>query len=166
MEYIDILKKAMDKEIESRDIYVRLVKSSLDTHSQKALEQLASEEQKHFDIIKAFSEAVPEKRKHISIDDSKEAEKVWKEYRKKTEKIRSKIFPYSDELTILEDAIEMEKEAMDFYTREKESVKDPELKRLLHSLAQAEQRHFDYVSELFEKASPFYEEFPETRPQL
>ncbi len=166
MEYLDILKNAMEKEIEARDLYKRLAKGNIDLDSKKALELLASEEEKHYSTIKSFSEALPEERKHINIKESDEVEKIWKDYHKKLEKIRDKIFPYSDELTVLQDAIEMEKEARDFYTREKESVADPDLKQLFESLAKAEQKHLDYVSKLFEKASVYYEEFPETRPQL
>ncbi|MDZ7372713.1 MAG: ferritin family protein [candidate division KSB1 bacterium] len=52
---------------------------------------------------------------------------------------------HADELTALEAALELERKSIEFYGRWAEDVADPELRKLLLSLKEVEESHFDLL---------------------
>jgi rubrerythrin len=166
MNYEDILNKAEQKEIDARDYYAFLAEKSVNPYSSDSLRFLASEEEKHRGYIREFIDATAEKRKHISIEESGDAGDIIDGHVRHVEEIRETIFPHTDEPTLVQKALDMEKSSFEMY-KNAEAVTDEEnVKRLFTILKNSEIKHIELVSKLLEKVVRLHEEFPETRPDL
>jgi len=166
MDCEDILKKAVQKEIDARDYYASLAQKSINKHSAETLEFLAGQEEKHRSIIQAFLDAAPEERKSVSLAEASLAPNVLQKYTDAIAEIRENVFSHTDETTIMQKAIDFEKSSLDMYTEAAAATQEESAKNLFTALAGAEEEHLALVTALHNKLLALHEEFPETRPDL
>jgi rubrerythrin len=166
MNYEDILKEAEKKEIDARDYYRFLAERSINQYATETLRFLAAEEETHREYIREFLDALPEDRKRIPVRDTKDLDATVKKRTARLQEIRESIFPHTDEPTIVQKALDMEKNSFEMYRHAEEVADEENAKRLFAVLKRAEEKHIVLVGELLEKVIRLHEEFPETRPDL
>ena len=166
MNYLNILKKAEKKEIKARDYYKFLAERSIDKNSTETLIFLSGEEEKHRKKIRQFIDSTAGERKKISVRESPDVERIWKKHMDALDKIRDDIFLHTDEPTIVQKAVDIEKNSLEMYKKAQASTEEKNLKKLFGLLSKAEERHLELVMKLLKKVVWLYEEFPETRPNL
>jgi rubrerythrin len=166
MIYEDILKEAEQKEIDARDYYRFLAEKSVNQYSTETLTFLAGEEEQHRAYIREFLDAAPEARMTIKVKETEGIEEAIRERVQHLEKIRENIFPHTDEPTIVQKALDMEKNSFEMYKNAEAATEEESAKRLFSILMRAEEKHIALVSALLKKVVWLHEEFPETRPDL
>jgi len=166
MNYEDILRKAEKKEIEARDYYRFLAERCINRDAAETLRFLAAEEETHRGYIREFLEATPERRKVIPVKEADDIEEIMQKRADKLKEIREDIFPHTDEPTIVQKALDMEKDSFEMYKEGQALADEENVKRLFAILNRAEERHIKLVGALLEKVIWLHEEFPETRPDL
>jgi rubrerythrin len=166
MDYQDILTTAMDMEIRARDDYQSLAQRSINEHAGKMLRQLASEEQKHLELLREFADALPQERRKLSLGETVESDALWQGYVAALDDVRESILAHTDELTTLQKAKDLEQQAEALYRDAATAADDEDARDLFAFLAGQEARHVEFVSKLLSVASALHEEFPEARPDL
>ena len=166
MKYEDILRKAEKKEIEARDYYQFLGGKSVNAFCTDTLTFLAGEEEKHREHVRKFLNATPEERKRILVKESDGIGEIVQKRVDKLKEIREDLFPHTDEPTIVQKALDMEKSSFEMYKNAEALTDEENVKKLFGILKRAEEKHIELVGRLLEKVVWLHEEFPETRPNL
>ncbi len=165
MDVNEIIDRGMEIERLSRDYYRELSQKSIREYAAPALEQLAMEEQKHMDILEEYRRSV-EGRKPVSVPDPAQYAAVWKQLTTALDEAREAIQPHSDEITVVQRGIELEKRSLELYDQARRDASDEAPRQVFGYLAEQEVRHREYLENLLNRLLALYEEPPEARPQL
>ena len=160
MNYEEVLKKAEGKEIEARDYYTSLAKMCVNDYSKQTLLFLADQEEKHRQLIKNFIDTDEAERKSIVLPEAEDVEEVWQAHASSLEQIRDNIFPHTDEVTIAQKIVDIEKNSLDMYSEARDAASEEHIRRLFGYLAKQEERHLQYANGLLKKVVQLHEEFP------
>ncbi len=161
----DIIDQAMEIEWTSRDYYRELSQKSITKYAGPALEQLVEEEQKHLDLLLEYRRSL-ESSGEVELPPSSQFAETWQQFTAALEEMRQAVQPHTDEVTVIQQAVELEKQGLELYRRVQEDATDEGGKRVFAFLAEQEVRHRDYLEGLLKRLMVLYQEPPETRPQL
>ncbi len=133
----DLLTAAISSEIEAEKVYLELSDTVKNPFLKGRLKFLAGEEKKH----KQFLEGIFRKRfPNKSIILPKESVVPLPHVR-----LYGETGAMRDIITVLEEAMNAEKAAHDFYDSMKDRFNDEKIRKVLHYLAQMEQDHYDIL---------------------
>ncbi|MAG22406.1 MAG: hypothetical protein CL943_03845 [Candidatus Diapherotrites archaeon] len=141
---------AIGKEIETRarDFYARNAERTEEKELKTAFEFLASQEQKHFEILDTVAQKLQEDGRFAVINkEDLRGPAPPKIYPNKKENIDE--FGEKNELTILLWAMRAEKKAELFYRTQANKAELDEAKEFFNNLADFEAEHFEFLDALF-----------------
>lgn len=165
MDVKEVIERGIEIERLSRDYYQGLSEKSIREHAGPALQQLAMEEQKHMDILEEYRNSLGESGL-VSLPDAAQHAAVWEQFTTALDEVREAIQPHTDEITVVQRAIDMERRSIDLYSQAERDACDESGKRVFAYLAAQEVRHREYLENLLNRLLVLYQEPPEARPQL
>lgn len=150
---MDMFEFAMDREKHAQNNYLELASKTSNVGLKSILENLASDEQKHFELIKKMKEdyLISEKKKGAAakkIDVHMEATDIIQKARKIFSKIKAPSKETGHELSALdvyESAQEAEIMSKNFYLERAEESKDKALEKIWRQLASEEEKHWQVL---------------------
>ena len=145
----DLLKKAIEEEIHSRDLYMNLSQKANNASAKEALQELSRQEQGHQDVLERYlsGEVTGGMLSHDEAIDYKIAEKL--------DTPELSVDMESRDVFLL--AANREKAAHDFYQSLADIHPEGEIKDLLEELAEQESQHKQHVEFLYTEVA-----FPQT----
>lgn len=148
MELVEILKKAMQGEMDGYYHYSNAATLTEDEKAKKIFQNLAAEEKKHFKLLKDWEEFILKKESKFDFKNIKKEEKMVfssespifsAEFKKK---IREKHF----ELSAISIGMLLEQTSIDFYRKWFEETKEEEIKEFLLELVKWEEGHLEALN--------------------
>jgi len=136
---MNVFEYAMQMELDGKTYYEDSVEKVESPELKKILMELASDEQKHYNIFKAMRDNEP-----VEYEESTQT-KILKEVKNifQVMKENDKDYAFSaDAKGIWEHAREVEKKAEEFYRKSAEEVDDPKKAEILHKIADEEHKHW------------------------
>jgi len=161
----NIIDEALEMERLSRDYYRRLSRGSLEGYAGEALKHLAEEEQKHIDILNNYRDSLGAA-KTVALPHAAEYAETWQKFTQALEDVREAVRPHSEEVTVIQKGIDLEKRAYDLYQEAEKQADTENGKAVFAFLAAQEDRHRQYLEKLLDKVLRLTEEPPEARPKL
>ncbi|MBN1697657.1 MAG: ferritin family protein [Spirochaetales bacterium] len=144
---MDIFDFGMKMEQEGEQYYRENARKIEDENASQLIFFLANEENRHYQLIKHLKEGCGGVLYTRFVKDVKTI------FKKMKEKGESFVEEKSGMMDILNGALRMEQESIDFYRTESEKTDNPEARELLRLLKKEEDAHYSLVSSLIE----FYE---------
>jgi rubrerythrin len=140
---MDIFDFAIQMEQEGKELYLELSEKGGNEGIKKIFKMLASEEEKHTEIVRAMRESTPEVAETGILS---EARNVFAEIREKGEKVETS-GPQAD---LYRTALDIEDRSIKFYTEKAGEEKAPERKKIFEALAGEEKKHFFLLNNMLE----------------
>lgn len=140
---MDIFEFALQMEQEGRDLYLEIAKNSHDKGIKKIFGMLASDEERHQDVIRRMRDSDPDVE---STEVLSKAKNVFTEMRDDGDKIDTS-HPQSE---LYRKARDIEARSVKFYAEKAEEVKSPGMKQIFEALAGEEKKHLFLMDNLVE----------------
>jgi rubrerythrin len=143
--HVEALQVALDTEKQGYRFYMVAAKSSNDPKGREVFEHLAKDEIEHMGVIATMYESLTNNEPWMTYEDA-----VEKYGSTPSEKI---IFPdvpdepqenFSD-IKALEEALEFEKKAVEFYTKQAKDCEEEQARAFYHSLIEIEEGHVQII---------------------
>ena len=161
----NIIEEAIRAEKASRDFYRDLTKKSIVKYTGKALDHIADEENKHVIILEEYQRSL-KKGGGTEIPEADLYAETWSGFMQSLEGTWESIQPHTDEITVVQKAIDLEKKGIKLYTEGREASENSTGKNFFDFMVQQETTHRDYFEKLLKRLLVLNEEPPEARPQL
>lgn len=136
---MNVFEYAMQMELDGKTYYEDSVEKVESLELKKILMELASDEQKHYNIFKAMRDNEP-----VEYEESNQT-KILSEVKNIFEVMREKNKDYTfspDAKGVWEHAREVEKKAEEFYRKSAGEVDDPKQAEILQKIADEEHKHW------------------------
>ena len=139
-----VIATAIELEMAGLETYLRLGMRTKDVTGKNMFMRLCLDELEHLRIFDEYRLKVLEGKKwRPSAGGFKPLSVVRPELREIDQKTKGE--EHADELTALQTALDLERRAIEFYTNWMSKATDPELRRLLQTLKEVEESHFDLI---------------------
>lgn len=136
---VDIFAFAMKMEMDGRNFYLQHAAKAPSPELKRILEELARDEQKHYEIFKALNEGLPAA--YQEAGQTKILKSVKNVFETLKDEQKGFSFP-SDAQKIWEEAREIEKRSENFYREKANEVTNTEQKHILNRIADEEHKHW------------------------
>ena len=161
----DIIQKAIEAEQYNLQFYRELTQKAIAKYAGEALERLASEEQKHVEILTSYRTSL-QKQGDVNLPGAGDFSSIWDNYNAAIDETRQVLQPHTDELTVIQKGIDLEKKGIELYRQAVENASDEVGRKVFGFLHSQEVIHRKYLEKLLERLKALYEEPPESRPKL
>ena len=143
----NLLIEAMNSEIEAKNFYIDASKKTQSQAGKKLFRELAEFEQNHYERVKKIIESHDNRLKF-------EKQRTKKDIPTINSEIEGEYEPNKDEIvTIINLAIDAEKQAQERYSKIAEILDDDESKKIFHDLEQDERNHQRILEDEFYQLS-------------
>ena len=140
---MDIFEFALQMEQEGMELYLEIAEKSSSVGVKKIFGMLASDEEKHQDVIRKMRKSSPEVAETEVLS---KARNVFAELRDKGDKIDTSE-PQAD---LYRKARDIEARSVKFYTEKAEEEKSPDKERIFTALSKEEKKHLFLLDNLLE----------------
>lgn len=143
----DILIEAMKSELEAKNFYINASNKAQSQAGKNLFKELSEFEQNHYEKVKNIIESL---KNEINIDISAEEQNI----KHIESEVEGEFEPNKDEIvTVINLAIESEKNAQERYEKISTMFEDEESKKIFNSLAQDERNHKKILEDQFYQLS-------------
>jgi rubrerythrin len=143
----DILIEAMKSELEAKNFYINASNKAQSQAGKNLFKDLSEFEQNHYEKVKNIIESLENE---INIDISAEEQNI----KHIESEVEGEFEPNKDEIvTVINLAIESEKNAQERYEKISTMLEDEENKKIINSLAQDERNHKRILEDQFYQLS-------------
>ena len=139
----DIFKFALEFEKENRQYYEKAARGTDNKYLKEVFQELAAEEKKHEEIVKALAEN--REKDEVKSDIIPRAEKV---FAAMTENKEETVLP-KEQVDIYKEALKLEKKSKNYYKEKAEQSKD-EAKKVFLELSREEEKHEKIIKNIIE----------------
>ncbi len=144
-ELVELITKAIEVEKNGLDTYLKYARLTREVSGKDMFILLASDEYEHMRLLEKMLENVT-KGREINLPEKIDLsiiEKVMPKLRKKARVTVGQAG--ADELTALKTALDMERNAIEYYQKLHNSVKDDRLRNIAQRLVEMEEGHYDMI---------------------
>jgi rubrerythrin len=136
---MDIFAYAMKMELDGKNFYLQHAAQAPSPELKKILEELAGDEQKHYEIFKSLQEGLPTK--YEEARQTKILSSIKNVFETLNAEKKDYAFP-AEAQKVWEEAREIEKRSENFYREKANEVTNAEQKQILNRIADEEHKHW------------------------
>lgn len=142
---VELITKAIEVEKNGLSTYLKYARLTKEVTGKDMFILLASDEYEHMRLLEDMLENVT-KGQEVNLPEKIDLSIVEKVVPKLRKKARVTVGQAgADELTALKTALDMERNAIEYYQRLHDSLKDEQLRSIAHRLVEMEEGHYDMI---------------------